>query len=365
MMLDHQNLRRQLLDWYDINARDLPWRVLPNARATGVNPDPYRVWLSEIMLQQTTIATVKPYHEAFLSRFPNVQTMAEAPLDDVLARWAGLGYYARARNMHKCAGVVARLGGFPKTYNTLIALPGIGPYTAAAIAAIAFDQPQVPVDGNVERALSRLLAIQDTLPAAKPVFRNAAVAFESPHRPGDFAQALMDLGSTICTPRKPKCGLCPWQGACKLANATDVETYPRKSAKKQKPIQHTLCFVEINAQGILVQRRSETGLLGGMLQVPNAPWRDHPWQLGEATEFAPVSGVTWQRAAPIRHIFTHIDLRIEVYIANDSSTDNATRVPVCDLDQVALPSVFLKVIKSGLLALEKEMRQQDNNPTAQ
>jgi A/G-specific adenine glycosylase len=344
----HHALRQSLLDWYDVHARILPWRVSPQDRALGIAPDPYRVWLSEIMLQQTTITTVKPYFAKFVARFPTVHDMASAPLDDVLALWAGLGYYARARNMHKCAIAVSEAGGFPRTFASLSELPGIGPYTAAAIAAIAFDQPHVPVDGNVERVLSRLLKIEDALPGAKSVFRDAASGFEDAHRPGDFAQALMDLGSTVCTPRKPKCDLCPWQGSCALAGDTAVENYPRKTPKKTRPVRYGVAFVHINDEGILVQRRAQSGLLGGMLEVPGTIWREQAWEETDAFRDAPLSHQDWAVAPPVTHIFTHFELRLSVFTARSATPDNAQRVALADIDQVALPSVFMKVIKSAL-----------------
>jgi A/G-specific adenine glycosylase len=343
-----ETLKRALLMWYDDHARSLPWRVSPKDRAAGVMPDPYRVWLSEIMLQQTTIATVKPYFERFLTAFPTVEALAKAPLDDVLSLWAGLGYYARGRNLHKCALAVATAGGFPDAPGGLSQLPGIGPYTAAAIASIAFDYPSVPVDGNVERVLSRLLRISDPLPASKPIFRAAAAQFESAHRPGDFAQALMDLGSTICTPRNPDCAICPWADACASKGKADVESFPRKLVKKAKPIRFGVAFVHINDQGVLVARRAEKGLLGGMLEVPGTDWRTESWEDDVAMACAPVQGQSWQRTTAVRHIFTHFDLRLEVLVARSQSADNAQRVALADLDRSALPSVMMKVIKSAL-----------------
>jgi A/G-specific adenine glycosylase len=343
-----EKLRRALLTWYDDHARSLPWRVSPKDRAAGVMPDPYRVWLSEIMLQQTTIATVKPYFERFLTAFPTAEALANAPLDDVLSLWAGLGYYARGRNLHKCALAVATAGGFPDAPGCLSQLPGIGPYTAAAIASIAFDYASVPVDGNVERLLSRLLRISDPLPASKPIFREAAAQFESAHRPGDFAQALMDLGSTVCTPRNPECAICPWADACASKGKADVESFPRKLVKKAKPIRFGVAFVHINDQGVLVARREEKGLLGGMLEVPGTDWRTESWEDDVAMACAPVQGQSWQRTTAVRHIFTHFDLRLEVLVARSQSADNAQRVALADLDRSALPSVMMKVIKSAL-----------------
>ncbi len=346
-----KQLRLSLLDWYDVNARALPWRVSPTMRMAGLSTDPYRVWLSEIMLQQTTITTVKPYFEKFLAAFPTIEALAEAPLDAVLSLWAGLGYYARGRNLHTCAIAIVRAGGFPASPAGLAEFPGIGPYTAAAVASIAFDYPAVPVDGNVERVLSRLLHIDAALPAGKPVFRAAAARFEDAHRPGDFAQALMDLGSTICTPRNPSCEICPWAVSCLARAAGDWEKYPRKIPKKTKPIRYGVVFVHLNDDGILVARRPETGLLGGMLEVPGTPWRDEVWSHEEGLSSAPVVNQDWQNAGIVRHIFTHFDLRLDVFVAQSSKLDNALRIPIADLATVAIPSVVMKVIKLALSVL--------------
>jgi A/G-specific adenine glycosylase len=340
--------RKSLLAWYDANARILPWRVSPQDRTLGLLPDPYRVWLSEIMLQQTTIISVKPYFERFLAAFPDVDSLARAPLDDVLSLWAGLGYYARGRNLHKCAIAIVAAGGFPKTPDGLAQLPGIGPYTAAAIASIAFDYPKVPVDGNVERVLSRLLRIKDPLPGSKPIFRAAAADFEDKHRPGDFAQALMDLGSTICTPRKPNCPTCPWAHICPSKSACDVEAFPHKTPKKQKPIRYGIAFVHINDDGVLVARRAQSGLLGGMLEVPGSDWGDHPLSENNGLDFAPLPDQKWKSAPPIRHIFTHFDLRLTIWVARSGGRDNRMRVQLTQLDKAALPSVMMKAIKSVL-----------------
>jgi A/G-specific adenine glycosylase len=348
MVTQPKDLRDALLAWYDDNARDLPWRVSPKDRGAGRVGDPYHVWLSEIMLQQTTITTVKPYFVRFLAAFPTVQDLAAASQDEVLSLWAGLGYYARGRNLHKCASEVARLGGFPKTVAGLAELPGIGPYSSAAIASIAFDAPAVPVDGNVERVLSRLLRIEDALPAGKPAFRAAALRFEDPHRPGDFAQALMDLGSTICTPRAPKCDACPWATHCASLGHEDIETFPRKTPKKLKPIRYGVAFVHINETGILVDRRPQTGLLAGMLGVPSTPWHDEVCSLDDALIHAPIADQNWQARPDIRHIFTHFDLRLEVLVARVAGRDNAHRVALDQLERAALPSVMMKVIRAAL-----------------
>lgn len=342
-------LRTELLAWYDRQARVLPWRVGPRARAAGERPDPYRVWLSEIMLQQTTVAAVGPYFARFIEAFPTVGALADAPEAEVLARWAGLGYYARARNLHACAKAVQALGGFPETVEALQALPGIGPYTAAAIAAIAFDQPVTPADGNVERVLSRLWRIEAALPAGKPAFRAAAARFDGGERPGDFIQALMDLGATICTPRAPACALCPWLGPCQARAAGDAESFPRKTPKAARPVRHGLAFVAEDGQRLLLGRRPPKGLLGGMLEVPGTPWRtDGPWALDEALAHAPVDGAGWRVRGTVTHVFTHFELQLVVAHARVRLGHNALTCSVDQLDTAGLPSVMLKAARAGL-----------------
>ncbi len=272
-----KKMSEAILAWYDRHRRDLPWRAKPGERA-----DPYAVWLSEIMLQQTTVPTVGPYFRRFLARWPRVQDLAAASLDEVLTEWQGLGYYARARNLHKCAEVVARDHGgrFPDTEEGLLELPGIGAYTAAAIAAIAFDRKATVVDGNVERVMARLNAEATPLPAAKPILRDYAAHFTPGKRAGDYAQAVMDLGATVCTPRQPKCLLCPWSEACAARAEGIAETLPRRAAKAEKPTRRGIAFW-LTREGdegreVLLRRRPEKGLLGGMMEVPSTPWRDAP-----------------------------------------------------------------------------------------
>ncbi|MHA7872757.1 MAG: A/G-specific adenine glycosylase [Hyphococcus sp.] len=304
-----------LIAWYEENARDLPWRVGPKARANGVKPDPYHVWLSEIMLQQTTVATVGPRYQAFLQRWPAVADMAAAPLDDILGQWAGLGYYARARNLHKCASVVANEhgGNFPDTEEALRALPGIGDYTAAAVAAIAFDKRAVVVDGNVERVVSRLFAIDTPLPAAKPEIKKLAGAIWPERRAGDFAQGLMDLGATVCRPRAPACLLCPLSDHCSACAAGRPEDFPQKAPKKAKPLRKGAVFALFNAKGeMLFERRPEKGLLGGMLGLPGTPWADAL----PADIFASAPPAAhWAPAGAVAHVFTHFHLTLDVYVA--------------------------------------------------
>jgi A/G-specific adenine glycosylase len=301
---------QDLLAWYDRHRRRLPWRALP-----GEVADPYRVWLSEIMLQQTTVAAAGPYFLAFLERFPDVFALADAPLDDVLRRWAGLGYYARARNLHACAGVVAREhnGIFPCKEAALLALPGIGPYTAAAIAAIAFDEPATVVDGNVERVVSRLFAVEEELPRAKPRIRALAATLTPVSRPGDFAQAMMDLGATICTPRRPACSLCPWTKSCEARAEGLQESFPRKAAKAEKPMRYGHAFWAERADGaVLLRRRAATGLLGSMVEVPGSGWTE---VLPEDTPQDPPLPANWRPVGTARHVFSHFALELSVFRA--------------------------------------------------
>jgi A/G-specific adenine glycosylase len=277
-----------LLRWYDRHRRRLPWRAEP-----GETPDPYRVWLSEIMLQQTTVGAVIPYYERFVSRFPTVQALAAAPLDTVLSAWAGLGYYARARNLHACARAVAASGGFPADLAALQALPGIGAYTAAAIGAIAFGIPAVPVDGNVERVASRLFAIEAPMPAAKPAIREAAARLGADPaaraRPGDFAQAIFDLGAGVCTPAAPGCAVCPWLAACAARRLGLQASLPRKAPKKDRPMRYGVHFwLTDDRRMVLLRTRPYQGLLGGMTELPGTPWRDTPWSMAEALGDAPM-----------------------------------------------------------------------------
>ena len=331
--------------WYDRHRRRLPWRAEP-----GETPDPYRVWLSEIMLQQTTVTAVIPYYERFVSRFPSVAALAAAPLDTVLSAWAGLGYYARARNLHACAKVVADLGGFPADLAGLQALPGIGVYTASAVGAIAFGLPTVPVDGNVERVASRVFAIEAPLPAAKPALRDAAAMLGADPaaraRPSDVAQALFDLGAGVCTPAAPGCAVCPWIGSCKARAMGIQASLPRKTPKKARPVRYGVHFWLCDESGgVLLRTRPASGLLGGMTELPGTAWRAEPWTMAEALAFAPMTA-EWRGAGQVRHGFTHFELVIDLV---------AARVPVIQaegfvwgldrLDEVALPSVMRKCVR--------------------
>ncbi len=303
-----------LLSWYDANARRLPWRVGPAERARGIVPDPYRVWLSEIMLQQTTVAAVKAYFEAFTARWPTLDDLAAAEADEVMRLWAGLGYYSRARNLKACAEAVAREHGgrFPDEEADLRALPGIGAYTAAAIAAIAFDRPATVVDGNVERVVARLFRIETPLPDAKPEIRERTATLTPAERPGDFAQAMMDLGATICTPRAPACPLCPFSPACAARAAGDAVSLPRKRAKKPRPTRRGAAFVALRADGaVLLRKRPAKGLLGGMAEIPGSAWTEAAAPDAAA---APSLGGRWRNTgAIVRHTFTHFHLELEIW----------------------------------------------------
>jgi A/G-specific adenine glycosylase len=343
-----------LLAWYDRHRRALPWRA-----PRGRRPDPYAVWLSEIMLQQTTVRAVAPYYVRFLARWPDVNALAAAPLDDVLKAWAGLGYYARARNLHACArAVVTRHGGiFPRSEAELRALPGIGEYTAAAIAAIAYDAPASPVDGNIERVVARLFAVDEPLPAAKPRLRQLARELTPGQRAGDFAQAMMDLGATICTPKKPACALCPWNDACVAYSRGDAETFPRRTPKREGTLRRGAAFVAVTADDmVLVRTRPAKGLLGGMTEVPTTAW-SADFAEGEALESAPrFSGrqsVAWgRRAGIVRHVFTHFPLELSVYAAVIPAGTRAPAgmrwIALKDIGGEALPTLMRRVIAHAI-----------------
>jgi A/G-specific adenine glycosylase len=343
-----------LLAWYDRHRRVLPWRALP-----GERPDAYRVWVSEIMLQQTTIAAVKPYFERFMARFPTVEALAAAPSESVMQAWAGLGYYSRARNLHACAKAVTQDHGgrFPDTEEGLRALPGIGAYTAGAVAAIAFERPAVAVDGNVERVVTRLFAIADEMPGAKPLIREQVLALLPRDRPGDFAQALMDLGATICTPRSPACGLCPWRAPCQARIEGTQETFPRKAAKKTGKTRYGAAFVAMRGDGaVLVRTRPARGLLGGMVEVPGSDWRAD-WRLEDGLQDAPLRA-EWRRVlVPVRHVFTHFPLELAVFAGRvplETQAPPGMRfTPFARLKEEAFPNVFLKALEAGLEELQR------------
>lgn len=374
---------KALLAWYDRHRRDLPWRA-----KRGETPEPYRVWLSEIMLQQTRVETVARYYENFLARFPSVEKLAKAPLGEVLKTWAGLGYYARARNLHACARVVVKEHGgkFPKTEAGLLELPGIGGYTAAAIAAIAFGKKAAPVDGNIERVIARLFKVETPLPAAKPELQTLATMLAPARRAGDFAQAMMDLGSMICTPKNPSCLLCPWNDACAAHRAAEPEIYPRRTPKAEGKLRRGAAFVVLRADAtVLLRRRPRRGLLGGMSEVPNTEWSavfEEKSALQFAPDFSPSPVLRLRRSPPsprnggereearvsapkgegqvrwhrkpgyVRHVFTHFPLELSVYVAevpaNMSAPKGARFAKLVKLESEALPTLMRKVIAHAL-----------------
>jgi A/G-specific adenine glycosylase len=342
-----------LLAWYDRNRRDLPWRAGP-----GEKPDPYQVWLSEIMLQQTTATAVAPYFARFLARWPDVGALARASLDDVLRLWAGLGYYARARNLHACARIVAEQhsGRFPQDEAALEALPGIGRYTAAAIAAIAFGAGTVPVDGNVERVVARLFAVAHELPSAKPRIWSLAQGLAPPRRNGDFAQALMDLGATICSPKRPNCVLCPWRAACAARKRDDPEGFPVKARRRSGRLRRGAAFVILRVDGYaLVRSRPPGGLLGGMTEVPTTDWTTDFEEDSALAEAPRLRGtrLKWRRiAGVVRHVFTHFPLELVVFTADvpagTAAPEGARWIRIAELPGEALPSVMRKVLAKVL-----------------
>ena len=302
-----------LLAWYDQNARTLPWRIGPAERKAGQIPDPYKVWLSEVMLQQTTVASVRSYFLRFVDLWPDVGALAAAADVDVMGEWAGLGYYARARNLLKCARVIeSEHGGrFPETRDALLKLPGIGPYTAAAISAIAYDKRATVVDGNVERVIARLFCIETPLPAAKPELTAYADRLTPQERAGDHAQAMMDLGATICTPRNPACGICPLKKPCLANGQGRAADLPNKSAKPAKPIRYGIAYVAMRADGaFLLEQRPDKGLLGGMQGWPGTGWAE------KAANPSPPVAADWRHCHDeVRHTFTHFHLRLSVQVA--------------------------------------------------
>ena len=322
----------------------MPWRALP-----GAPPDPYRVWLSEIMLQQTTVAAVIPYFERFVQRFPTIEALADAEDGAVMEAWAGLGYYARARNLLACARAVAKAGRFPTTLEGLRALPGIGAYTAAAVASIAFGIPAVPVDGNVERVAARVFAVTEPFPAGKRAVAAAAARLGEGEaaraRPSDFTQALFDLGATICTPRAPACALCPWRDGCAGRAAGVAESLPIKAVRRARPVRYGAQFcLWDRSGGLLLRRRPPTGLLGGMLEVPGAPWRDAAWSEADALAHAP-QPAPWRLAGTARHAFTHFELRMDVYAARVEAIAAAGLVrPAATLGDEALPTAMRRCL---------------------
>ncbi len=351
----------RLLKWYDVHARPLPWRVAPNSNRRA---DPYHVWLSEIMLQQTVVKTVIPYFETFLQNWPTVHDLADCALEDVLKRWAGLGYYARARNLHACARmVVERYGGvFPTSEKELLALPGIGPYTAAAIRAIAFDQPASVVDGNVERVVARLYALKKPLRDIKVLIRQKAARLTPAKRPGDYAQAMMDLGATVCTPKSPACDRCPVRENCAARQQGCAAALPVRAPKKAKPLRTGTAFLVVRDDGaVLLRQRPAKGLLAKMLEVPATPWCRKPEDgdcFGAPVEASAPVETNWQCVPGfVTHSFTHFDLRLEVRtgrvgqeqpLLHQAFPERCRWVPRRRLAGEALPGVMRKIISYGL-----------------
>ncbi len=334
------NIAATLLRWYDLNARDLPWRARPGANAT----EPYRVWLSEVMLQQTQVAAVIPYFEKFTARWPDFAALAAEEDAEVMSAWAGLGYYARARNMLACAREVARRGAMPETEAELLGLPGVGGYTAAAIAAIAFGRRAVVVDSNVERVVTRLFALADPLPGAKPRIRALTDTITPDARAGDFAQAMMDLGATICTARSPRCLLCPLRESCAGFATGAPEAFPVKAKKPAKPQRYgTIFWVERGDQVLLVQR-PDKGLLGGMRALPTGPWADAP----PGTEGAPVAADWRILDRGVTHVFTHFRLDCALAVATIGAQEavDGQWWPVAEIESAGLPTVFAKAAEA-------------------
>ncbi|WP_299630398.1 A/G-specific adenine glycosylase [uncultured Roseobacter sp.] len=339
-------LSDELLAWYDVHARRMPWRVSPQDRKAGHVPDPYRVWLSEVMLQQTTVVTVKDYFERFTTRWPTVADLAAARDADVMGEWAGLGYYARARNLLKCARqvVAEHEGRFPADHAALLKLPGIGPYTAAAISSIAFDLPHAVLDGNVERVMARLHDIHTPLPEAKPELMAEAARLTPSKRPGDYAQAVMDLGATICTPKSPACGICPWRDPCVARARGTAQELPNKTPKKAKPTRHGIVYLGRRDDGAwLLETRPEKGLLGGMLGWPGSDWVDVKEDVPDTD---PPATADWQKLpAEVRHTFTHFHLTLTIYgarMGNDAKADRGAFLPRPEFRPSDLPTVMRK-----------------------
>lgn len=340
----------RLLEWYNIHARDMPWRIPPHDHQQGVRAEPYHVWLSEVMLQQTQVATVKDYFLKFTQLWPSIDDLAKSDLEDVLKAWAGLGYYSRARNLKKCADEVVanHHGKFPQSFEELKKLPGIGDYTASAIASIAFDEPVAVIDGNIERVMSRHQRIEAYFPDAKAETKILLNDILDREKPGEFAQAMMDLGATICTPKRPACGLCPLQNDCQSAHKSDVETYPKKRPKADKPTRKGAAFVLENQAGeILLCKRENEGLLAGMTQVPTTNWTSR--QDGETDKTSAPIVSQWTKSGIARHTFTHFHLELTVWKAH---TETISEIDGwwCkreNLSDEALPTLMRKVLATA------------------
>lgn len=344
-----RRLRKSLLAHYDTHGRTLPWRIRPEDRTAGIVADPYKVWLSEIMCQQTTVTAVTPYWYKFLDKWPRVEDLASAPRDEVLTAWAGLGYYARARNLHKCAGmVVEEFGGvFPNTESGLLKLPGVGPYTAATIASICFGEATNVVDGNVERVISRLRMVQAPLPKGRAEIRALAGEIADPKRAGDYGQALMDLGSRTCKPKNPKCGECPWEFACLATKAGVAEDYPKKIKKQPRPVRYGAVFYLENEGATLLRQRPDKGLLGGMMELPGTEWTGERQAVDVLLAQAPALH-NWEKCEKeVKHVFTHFTLHITVFTAQTGVRGEGVWAGLDALDDYALPSLMRKAIRGA------------------
>jgi len=342
---------KRLLEWYSIHAREMPWRTPPHEHDQGARTDPYHVWLSEVMLQQTQVATVKQYFLKFVNTWPTVFDLAQSDLEDVLKAWAGLGYYSRARNLKKCADVIVadHSGQFPQRYDELKKLPGIGDYTASAIASIAFDQPVAVVDGNVERVISRHRKIETRFPEAKAETKSLVTGMLDHAKPGEFAQATMDLGATICSPKRPACSLCPVNADCKGFENGNAELFPFKQQKAEKPTRRGAAYVMFNSDGdVFLCKRQNTGLLAGMTQVPTNAWNSR--QDGSTGAEEAPSSAQWKKCGIAKHTFTHFHLELTVWSARDVEKVNL-KGWWCPVDAVygeAMPKIMLKVVETAL-----------------
>lgn len=354
---------QSLLSWYDRHHRILPWRVSPADRAVGQVADPYHVWLSEIMLQQTTVGAVKSYFEKFLTFWPSLADLANAEEEDVLKAWAGLGYYSRARNLKKCADHVQlhHNGRFPETAKELKALPGIGDYTSAAIAAIAFDESAAVMDGNIERIVARLHRISEPLPKAKKSIKAKVADLTPTKRPGDFAQGMMDLGASLCSPKKPACALCPFTGACEAERAGDQEAFPVKTPKKQKPTRRGAAYLIRRAEdgAVWLQKRPASGLLASMTEVPTTNWTNKQqgecFDLAKGLDYAPAGLSFTKKTGLVTHTFTHFHLELDVYATstgNPAPMEQGWWSELHAIKDEALPTVFRKVIELAASAAD-------------
>ncbi len=336
-------IREHLLAWYDDNQRVLPWRA-----ENGETPNPYYVYLSEVMLQQTTVATGKTYFQKFIKKWPTLKSLAEASLDEILIEWQGLGYYSRARNLHKAVKSLANMETFPKVPKDLNLLPGIGDYTSAAVASIAFDYPIIPVDGNIMRVFARMFTIPFSLPKLKDEVTQMAKFIACKNRSGDFAQALMDLGALICRPKVPQCNVCPLNAICKAYQQQRASEFPISKLKKEKPIRYGIAYILVNDNKILLEKRPEKGLLGGMVGVPTTPWEQV--QINKTDSFEPESGIEWQNLPqPVKHTFTHFYLYLSIKIGISKQPPKGLWVAFDKLDAIALPTVMKKIIQKYLI----------------